>query len=165
MIKKLITLISIVTLFASCKKDSGTCTAAESPLVATSGEISALQTYCTANVPGAIQHSSGIFYTVQAQGSGSSANLCSNVTVKYAGFVLGSSTSFETNTTGASFSLSGVIVGWQKGVPLIQKGGSITLYIPPSLAYGSTPVRDRNGVIIIPANSYLKFTIDLVDIQ
>ena len=42
---------------------------------------------------------------------------------------------------------------------LIAPGGSITLYLPPSLAYGSTAVGS------IPANSILVFTIDLLAVN
>ena len=57
------------------------------------------------------------------------------------------------------FNLSGLIIGWQEGIPLIAPGGSITLYLPPSLAYGSTAVGS------IPANSILVFTIDLLAVN
>ncbi|HEY8688210.1 MAG TPA: FKBP-type peptidyl-prolyl cis-trans isomerase, partial [Chitinophagaceae bacterium] len=59
----------------------------------------------------------------------------------------------------ATFTLGQVIVGWQKGLPLIRAGGMITLYIPPSLGYGSSPFGS------IPANSILIFDIELIDVQ
>ena len=66
---------------------------------------------------------------------------------------------FDENLTGTTFALGGLILGWQKGIPLIQKGGSINLYIPPSLGYGA------NATGSIPANSILVFTIQLVDFK
>ena len=57
-----------------------------------------------------------------------------------------------------SFQLKNLIIGWQKGIPLIQKGGSIRLYIPPSMGYGSKSSSS------IPANSTLIFDIDLVGV-
>ena len=60
---------------------------------------------------------------------------------------------------GVSFGLNQLIVGWQEGIPLIAPGGSITLYLPPSLAYGA---QAQQG---IPANSILVFQIDLIRIN
>jgi FKBP-type peptidyl-prolyl cis-trans isomerase FkpA len=68
-------------------------------------------------------------------------------------------TQFDANTTGTSFALGQLIVGWQKGIPLSKKGGTINLYIPPSLGYGP------NQAGIIPPNSNLVFTIQLMDFQ
>jgi FKBP-type peptidyl-prolyl cis-trans isomerase len=39
------------------------------------------------------------------------------------------------------------------------------MYIPPTLAYGAMITRDGNGNVIIPANAYLKFDIDLLSVQ
>ena len=65
----------------------------------------------------------------------------------------------------ATFQLGQVIVGWQKGLPLISKGGDITLYIPPTLGLWSQQVQDSHGNVVIPGNSYLIFNINMVDIQ
>jgi FKBP-type peptidyl-prolyl cis-trans isomerase FkpA len=63
------------------------------------------------------------------------------------------------------FVLGTLIDGWKIGVPLIKKGGQIRLYIPPSLGYGSSDVRDNQGRVIIPGNSILIFDITLIDLQ
>lgn len=158
--KKIILIIGVMGLFSSCLKNDTKCTASDSPIVAPASEIATLQTYITANVPAAIAHSSGLFYEILAPGSGASASICSNVTVRYAGYLLGSGTPFENPVNAVSFSLSQVIVGWQKGVPLVPKGGSIRLYIPPSLAYGSA-----GSPPTIPPNSYLRFDIQVDDVK
>ena len=87
-------------------------------------------------------------------------NLCSNVTVTYKGSYFNGNV-FDSTAAGsaATFQLGQVIPGWQKGVPLISKGGDITLYIPPSLGYGP------QGYGIIPGNAYLIFDIHIIDIQ
>ncbi len=158
--KKLLVFGSIVILFASCKKETESkCPYVESSLVAPAGEIATLQAYVTTSRPAAIQHPSGLFYEILAPGAGTTfPGICNTVSVKYAGY-LTNGTKFDENLTGISFSLGQLIVGWQKGIPLVKKGGSINLYIPPSLGYGS------NAVGSIPANSILVFNIQLIDFQ
>lgn len=56
------------------------------------------------------------------------------------------------------FPLSGVIEGWQKGVPGMKVGGVRRLTIPARLAYG-----DRSPSAKIPANSDLVFVIQMID--
>ena len=60
----------------------------------------------------------------------------------------------------ATFALNRLIVGWQIGVPLIKKGGSIRLIVPSGLAYGSS-----SPGLGIPKNAVLDFTIDLIDVK
>ncbi len=69
-------------------------------------------------------------------------------------------TVFDQTPAGANATLvlGQLIVGWQKGLPLIGTGGKITLYIPPSLGYGSSAVGS------VPANSILIFDIELAGI-
>lgn len=165
--KNLILIAALIGLiFTSCKKnDSGGCTYTTSTAVATSSEITYLQNYVTANNISAVQHQSGVFYTINNAGSGSSPSVCSNITVKYTGRVLGGSV-FDSNTssTGVRFVLGDLILGWQRVLPLLKEGGSITLYIPPSLGYGAGPITNSAGVVIIPANSYLQFELELLDV-
>jgi FKBP-type peptidyl-prolyl cis-trans isomerase FkpA len=108
----------------------------------------------------AIKHSSGVYYQILSPGSGSvtyTAN--TKVTTKYTGRLLNGSVFDQTTTQALTFPLGNVIVGWQIGVPLIQKGGKIRLIIPSQYAYGRNPAGQ------IPANSVLDFDIELVDVQ
>jgi FKBP-type peptidyl-prolyl cis-trans isomerase FkpA len=108
----------------------------------------------------AVRHSSGVYYQIINAGSGSKTYSGSTiVTAKYAGRLLNGSIFDQTTTTGIAFPLGNVIVGWQIGVPLIQKGGKIRLLIPSQYAYG----QNQSGKI--PANSVLDFDIELVDVQ
>ena len=59
--------------------------------------------------------------------------------------------------------MGSLIEGWKMGLPLIQKGGKIRLYIPPSLGYGPNDLKDRNNNVVIPGNSILIFDITLYD--
>jgi FKBP-type peptidyl-prolyl cis-trans isomerase len=58
----------------------------------------------------------------------------------------------------ASFPLSGVIPGWQKGVPGMKIGGIRRLTIPSKLGYG-----EHGAGQDIPPNADLVFIIELVD--
>ena len=164
MIKRIFFLSIVVISLGACKKKSDTCPYTDANYAAPASEITALQNWLNSNGITATQHSSGIFYIVTAPGSGATASVCSNVTVKYTGTLLNNS-QFDQNLTGYTDTLGALILGWQKGLQLIKAGGSITLYIPPSLGYGSQDIRNSGGAIVIPANSNLKFTIDLVSVQ
>ena len=159
MIKKIILAFTVILFFAGCKKSSDNgCGYSDSAIVAPASEVANLQAYVNATHPAAIQHSSGFFYEIIAPGSGSKPNICSSVTVKYTGW-LTNGFKFDEELVGVTFKLGQLIVGWQKGIPLIAKGGSINLFLPPSLGYGGTA---QPG---IPANSILIFNIQLTEVQ
>lgn len=160
MIRRLIILFSFSIALASCKKSSDdSCQYQESTVVVPASEIAVLQAYVNTTYPNAIQHPNGFFYEILAPGTGTvTPTVCSYITIKYAGY-LTSGFKFDENTSGATFPLGGLIVGWQKGVPLIKTGGSINLYLPPSLGYGNTAVGS------VPANSILVFNIQLLAVQ
>lgn len=160
MIKNLFLILSVSFVLSACSKSSvgSGCPYSNSSLVAPTNEIAVLQAYITAYHPAAIQAPSGFFYEITAAGTGASPGICSTITVKYSGY-LTTGFKFDENLTGATFALGQLIVGWQKGLPLIKKGGSINLYLPPTLGYGST------GSGNVPGNSYLVFVIQLLDVQ
>lgn len=144
----------------SCSKDNGTANncVANNTGVPTAAEIASLQAYITANNLTASQHPDGFFYRILNQGTGPTPTLASNVTVKYTGSLTNGSI-FDQNNTGATFLLSSLILGWRKGLPLIQKTGKIILYLPPSLGYGCSATGS------IPPGSNLVFSIELIDVQ
>jgi FKBP-type peptidyl-prolyl cis-trans isomerase FkpA len=159
-------LIVLAITFTSCSKsDDNGCNLTDPQITVPTAEVAAVQTYLTGNSITATAHPSGFFYSISAAGTGATPGLCSTVRVNYTGR-LTNGTVFDSNTTaaGAQFQLGSLIAGWQKGIPLIQKGGKIKLFIPPSLGYGSNPIRDNIGNILIPANSILIFDIDLLDV-
>lgn len=159
MIRRLIILISFCTVLVSCKKSTNDCNFTASNVVVPANEMTNLQAYVAANHPAATLHPGGFYYEILAAGTGTvTPGICSDVRVKYAGY-LTSGFKFDEETTGITFTLGQLIVGWQRGLPLIKTGGSINLYLPPSLGYGSSAVGS------IPANSILIFNIQLLDVQ
>lgn len=168
--KHLLALFFISFLFLeSCKKNtsSSSCIFTPSTIVAPLSEQNTLHDSLTAHGLNATLAPSGFYYTINVHGDGTSAtSLCSTLAVFYrAGFFNGKG--FDSSATGtpAVFQLGRVIPGWQKGLPLIARGGDITLYIPPSLAYGSKPVTDSLRNVVIPANSNLVFHVVIADVQ
>jgi FKBP-type peptidyl-prolyl cis-trans isomerase FkpA len=154
-------------MFTSCVKHNS-CDYSNSALTAPDNEVQALKDSLFAHgINSATPDPSGFYYTINNAGTGTAVgNLCSTVSVSYKGTYL-NGTTFDSTAANqvATFQLGQVIVGWQKGVPLINKGGEITLYIPPTLAYGPNDVKDNSGNVLVPGNSYLVFDINLVDVQ
>lgn len=161
--KKIFLLLALpLSLLTACTKSSSNgCNYTTPTAVAAAAEIANLKAYLDANSLTYTQHPSGIFYNITAPGTGTAtASVCSNITVKYSGRLTTTTTPFDHNDTGAYFTLGQLITGWQYGIPLIKTGGAITLYIPPSLGYGSTGYGQA-----IPPNSNLIFTMELLNVQ
>ena len=159
MIRRLIILISFCAVMFSCTKPAAdSCNYTASTIVVPTSEMTNLQAWVAANKPAAILHPGGFYYEIPAAGTGTvTPQICSDVRVKYTGF-LTTGFKFDEELTGITFRLGQLIVGWQRGLPLIKKGGTIYLYLPPSLGYGNTAVGS------IPANSILIFSVELVDV-
>ena len=153
--KTLLALLCSSALLGSCTKATDkTCSRVE--ITAPAEEVATLQAYISSKGISAVADTRGFFYTISSQGSQVMPTACSNVKVSYT-LRLSNGTEVEA-ANGAELSLGRVIPGWQEGVPLIGEGGSITLYLPPSLGYGS------KASASIPANSILVFYIDLLDV-
>jgi hypothetical protein len=167
MTKKICLLAIIISsVLTSCVKNQ--CGYLDTNIAASTSEITYMQSYFAANnIDSVIQHSSGVYYKVNNSGTGSTPNLCSTMLVNYSAYRFGYGNTFDsyTDPNGISFVLGSLIVGVQKTMPLIKPGGSITMYIPPSLAYGNNDIRDANGDVILPANSYIKFDMSLIAVQ
>jgi FKBP-type peptidyl-prolyl cis-trans isomerase FkpA len=159
--KILLGLTAIVLLSTGCfKKDTG---CDESKVIAPTSEEQAIVDYLAANSITATKHKSNMYYQIVTPGTGGSPNQCSSVLVNYTG-KLTSGAQFDQGN-GMAFNLQGVISGWTQGIPLIQKGGSIRLFVPPTLGYGNVDAEDENGNVIIPAGSILIFDVTLTDYQ
>jgi len=99
---------------------------------------------------------SGIYYTIANPGTGDNPTSTSNVTVAYRGY-FPDGTVFDQSDLPVTFSLNGVIQGWQEAVPLLKKEGTGTFLIPSTLAYGPA------GTGSIGSNTMIIFDITLVD--
>lgn len=95
-------------------------------------------------------------------GTGAEAKAESTVTAHYTGALAKDGTIFQSSKdSGQEFTspLSGLIKGWQQGIPGMKEGGTRRLIIPAELAYGAQATGN------IPANSNLVFDIELSKVQ
>lgn len=167
--KKILSLLALVyALFlGSCvSTDTPTpqCQFIDQNIIAPAAETAQVEAYLTAQglLAGATKHPSGFYYKIDAPGSGDRAGLCSQIGILYKGMLTNGTVFDQTSGTNVRvFQLGQLIVGWQKGIPLIKKDGKIKLYIPPSLGYGNRDIKDQSGNTLIPANSILIFEVDL----
>lgn len=153
-------------MISSCDKDK-TCKFSESGKTAPEGEVTSLRDSLEKyGIRDAMQHPSGFFYKIEDKGSGNYVtNLCATVSAEYWGGFFNGRGFDSSIDKSVKFVLGQTIIGWQKGIPLINAGGRMTLYIPPSLAYGNDERTGPNGVVIIPRNSYLVFRVHVTKID
>lgn len=157
--KKYLILVFAIILFgfSACLKS-----ATESgvdPQVQLQKDDALIQAFLATNSITAIKDPSGVYYQVLTPGTGNHVFSGSSlVTVKYVGRQLNGSI-FDQSATAVTFTLGQLIAGWQIGIPYIQKGGKIRLFIPSGYGYGT------RGSGSIPANAVLDFDIELVNAQ
>ncbi|HYF31503.1 MAG TPA: FKBP-type peptidyl-prolyl cis-trans isomerase [Chitinophagaceae bacterium] len=156
-------LVILSALFSGCLKTDKGCPFRNVDIVAPVTQQQQIEAYLAANQLTAVKHSSGLYYQVVMPGSGLTPHLCSVVSVGYTGRLTNGNVFDQQQLI--SFDLGRVIEGWKKGLPLIQKGGRIKLYIPPALGYGSVDVKDGNNNVVIPANSILIFDVEMFEVN
>jgi FKBP-type peptidyl-prolyl cis-trans isomerase FkpA len=156
-------LVSIIAVSCLKSKEDSSCPYRNVTTTAPANEQVSVKAYLDSNgIHDAVQHPSGFYYKILTQGSGTdTVELCSQILITYKG-TLKDGTVFDQQNN-VIFVLGSLIEGWKKGIPLLKKGGQIKLYIPPSLGYGNTDVRDDSGQVVIPANSMLIFDVTLTD--
>ncbi len=157
--KRILLVALVISVISSCSKKAE-CSYDGCAYAAPQAEIDALQAHITNNGINAQKDCSGVFYTIQEQGTGGWFDACATVVVNYKGMRLTDNFIFDqtyNQSTGQDiprqFNLGGLIGGWRSALPLVKRGGKIRLYIPPSLGYGNQAQTN------IPANSYLIFDI------
>jgi FKBP-type peptidyl-prolyl cis-trans isomerase len=146
--KRVLFFLAFVATICSCKKDKVDYTETDRQIILN---------YIASHKLTAQSTASGLYYVIEKPGT-KHPTIYSTVTVDYTGR-LSNDTIFDTTVGGnaATFALTGVVAGWQEGIPLFGLGGKGKLLIPSALGYGGTAM---SGV---PANSVLIFEIDLID--
>ncbi len=116
--------------------------------------------YLKSNMLTATKDPTGLYYIMTLAGTGISPTSSSTVEVKYKGSLI-DGTVFDQTAADKTFTyaLSGLITGWQIGIPLMKKGGKATFFIPSALGYGAY------NMGVIPPNSVLIFDIELIDVK
>lgn len=152
--KILILFLGAMTVFSSCKDDEGAVLTFEEQLEV---DKQILDDYLAENNITAQEDPSGLRYVINEAGDGATADQSSTIRVAYEGTLL-DGTVFDSSDD-LVFPLRNLIEGWQIGIPLIQEGGDITLYIPSGLAYGTQGIPG-----FIPGNTNLIFTIELLEV-
>lgn len=107
------------------------------------------------------QAPASLFSADVVKGAGAVAKANSTLTVHYTLMAWSTGKIVESSWSSgqpANFPLSGVIKGWQEGIPGMREGGRRLLIIPPTLGYGAT----AQGPIA--ANETLIFVVDLVKV-
>lgn len=106
---------------------------------------------------------SGLQYIIHQEGSGPNAKSGDVVDVFYYGTLENGDEFDNAFKRGKEFQFTVgqgmVIKGWDEGLPLLKEGGSATLIVPADLGYG------EQATGTIPANSTLRFYVELVDIK
>lgn len=155
---------------SACLKDQAPaepCTYDPCEFKVSAAEIASVQAYLdSAGITGTTQHCSGLFYKIEAAGTGKTPHPCtSSIVARYKG-MLANGNVFDSGQFQQPIPLGGGLIGgWVNGLPLIKEGGRIMLYVPPSLGYGSQPQYDRtNGSLKIPANSITIFDVELLTV-
>ena len=106
---------------------------------------------------------SGLQYKVIAPGDRKAPAVAptDQVTVQYRGKLLDGSEFDSTYARGTpmTFTVNGVIPGWQEALTLMKPGAKWQLFVPPELAYGANPQRG------IPGGSLLIFEVEMLSVK
>ena len=111
---------------------------------------------------GVVATASGLQYRVIETGEGRSPGPTDTVVVHYVGRLI-DGTEFDSSRdrgTPATFSLGGIIPGWQEALQLMHEGDVWEVVIPSELAYGA-----RGAGTSIGPNETLVFEIELISVK
>lgn len=110
------------------------------------------------NIANAVMSPSGIWYTIDAVGTGVYPKVYDAVTFDYKGSLMSNGSVFDQGRLTNS-NIFNTVDGVKLGMTLINEGGAATLYIPSGLGYGP----DETSILGTP-NANLIFEIKLNDV-
>jgi len=142
----------LVIFFISCGDD-------DQPLDYVSLNEEEIQDYLAENDLQAEKSTSGLYYTIDIEGTGVQPTTTDQVRLAYKGYFTNGNVFDQSSSEGISFNLQQVISGWTEGITYFKEGGSGKLIVPSHLGYVS---QDHSG---IPGGSVLIFEIDLIEVN
>ena len=102
------------------------------------------------------------------QGRGLPIAWCGAIAVHYTEYLLDGTKLESSRDTDTPLiftpGLGDLIDGFEQGVVGMRAEGTRRLIVPPNLAYGSQERRDREGTIVVPANSTLVYDIEVLTV-
>lgn len=113
--------------------------------------------------PNAQKTRSGMYYQVEAEGTGPTPKKGDMISAHYTGRLLANNRKFDSSYDRREpiqfpVGTGRVIAGWDEALIQMKKGEKRTLIIPPQLAYG-----EQGAGGVIPPNAWLVFDVELVD--
>lgn len=163
MLRTMIAATLLVTACAPADDAPESAQSADAPAAAISNSPDSIATATFAPafgiVIGEFEHNAaGLYWQDHIVGTGTEAQIGSNVRVKYDGR-LPDGTGFDKGIYPFTIGAKQVIDGWDQGITGMRVGGTRTLIIPPTLGYGAA----ANGPI--PANATLVFEVELLEVK
>jgi FKBP-type peptidyl-prolyl cis-trans isomerase len=106
-------------------------------------------------IANAVMRPNGVWYTIDALGTGEYPELYDVVTFDFKGIVMSNASVFDQGKL-TNQSIFGLVDGLKLGMPFINEGGSATFYIPSGFGYGP-----EGSSPSIPPNANLIFEVKL----
>ncbi|HEX8505733.1 MAG TPA: FKBP-type peptidyl-prolyl cis-trans isomerase [Hymenobacter sp.] len=132
----------------------------------TTKDVAQIQAYLKKNKLVAKKTTGGTYYVVTRPGKGLPPKNGQTVRVLYRGTILATGKEFDSSAKHGNEPIAfplgqgRVIKGWDQGIAMLTKGSKGVLLIPSGLAYGPRAMGTD-----IPANSVLRFEVELVDFE
>ena len=129
-------------------------------------DVAKIQAYLGKNKLVAKKTLGGTYYIITRPGKGLPPKKGQTVRVLYRGTIMATGKEFDSSAKHGNepiafpLGVGQVIPGWDQGIAMLSKGSKAILLIPSPLAYGP-----RGAGTDIPANSVLRFEVELVDFK